>query len=124
MFGFVKKAFAVIMTFFSFNVLRVNSLECVSMSHQECKARPNIIDVNNNELVFYLFNIKVNICSESCNNINDLYAKLCVPAIVKSINVKEFNLLQRINKTKHRVWHETCKCVCRLSASVCNSMQI
>ena len=41
------------MTFFSFNVLNVNSLKCVSLSNQECKARPKIIDVNNNELVFY-----------------------------------------------------------------------
>ena len=40
------------MTFFSFNVLNVNSLECISMNNQECKARPIIIDVNNNEPVF------------------------------------------------------------------------
>ena len=83
------------------NLSCVNSLECVSMSNQECKARPKIIDVNNNELVFYSYSIKVNKCSGSCDNINDPYARLCVPDIIKNINVRVFNLMQRINETKH-----------------------
>ena len=112
------------MVVFSFNVLNVNSLECISMNNQECKARPKIIDVNNNEPVFYSYSIKVNKCSGSCNNVNNPYTKMCVPDIVKSINVKVFNLMQRINETKQILWHETCKCVCRLSAAVCNSKQI
>ena len=33
MFGFVKQVFVVAMTFFSYNVLNVNSLECVSMNN-------------------------------------------------------------------------------------------
>ena len=56
-----KKAFAVITTFF--NPSYVNSLECTSMNNQECKARPKIIDLNNNEPVFYPYSIKVNKCS-------------------------------------------------------------
>ena len=88
MFGFFKKVIFAAMTFFSFSVLSVHSSECVSMNNQECKARPKIIDVNNNEPVFYPYRIKVNKCSGNGNNINDPYAKLCVPNIVKSINVK------------------------------------
>ena len=83
MFGFIRKVFIETMIFLSFNVLNVNSLECVSVSDQECKARPKIIDVNANEPVFYPFSIKVNKCRGSCNNINDPYANLCVPDIVK-----------------------------------------
>ena len=48
--GLVKKAFAVIATFF--NLSHVNYLECVSINDQKCKARPKITDVNNNEPVF------------------------------------------------------------------------
>ena len=29
----------------------------------------------------------------------------------------------RTNKTRHIKWHETCKCKCRLNASVCNNKQ-
>ena len=38
--------------------------------------------------------------------------------------MKAFNLIQRINKTKQILWHETCKCVCRLNSAVCNNEQI
>ena len=80
-------------TFFCFNPSNLNSLECVSMNNQGCKTRTEIININNNEPVFYPFSIKVNKCSGSCNNINDPYAKLCVPDVVKNINVKVFNLM-------------------------------
>ena len=100
MWRFVKKAFAVI-TFFTLSY--VNSLKCTSMSNQECKARPKIIDINNNEPVFYPYSIKGNKCSGNCSNINDPYAKLCISDIVKNINVKVFNLMSRINETRQNL---------------------
>ena len=87
-------------------------------------SRPKIIDANNNEPVFYLYSIKVNKCSGSCNTINDPFAKFCVPGLVKNINGKVFNLIARINETRQMVWHETCKCICRLTSAICNSKQI
>ena len=59
MFGFAKKIFVSAMMFFSCNVLNVNSLECVSMSNQECKARPEIINVNRDEPSFYPCSVKI-----------------------------------------------------------------
>ena len=95
------------------------------MNNQECKPRPKMIDINNNEPVFYPYSIRVNKCSGSCNNINNQYAKLCIPDVIKKkINVEVFNLMSRINETRQILWHETCKCVCRLSVAVCNSKQI
>ena len=123
MFRFIKKVLIAAMTFFNFNLSNVNSLECVSLKNQECKTRPKIINVNSNDPVFYPYSIKVNKYSGSCNNISDPYAKLCVPDIVKNMNVKAFNLLTRINETRNVIWHETCKCICRLSESVCNNRQ-
>ena len=106
MFQFVKKCFFVATTSFGFNGIvfspsNINSLECVSMNNQECKTRTKIIDVNNNEPVFYPYSIKVNKCSGSCNNINNSYPKLCVPDVIKNINTKVFNLMSRINETRH-----------------------
>ena len=101
MLGFVKKCFFTAITFFSYNVLDVGSLECVSINNQECKTRTKITNINNNEAAFYPFSIKVNKCSGSCNNVNDLYAKLCVPDTIKNINVKVFNLMSFSNQTKH-----------------------
>ena len=48
---------------------------------------------------------------------------MCVPDVVKNLNVKVFNLMSRTNETRHIEWHETCKCKCRLDASVCNNKQ-
>ena len=93
------------------------------MNNQESKARTKLMNINNNEPVFYYFSIKVNKCSKSWNNINDPYAKLCVPGVLKNINVKVFNLMSFSNQTKHIEWHETCKCKCRLVASICNNKQ-
>ena len=54
--------------------------------------------------------LKTSKCSGNCNNIKDPYAKICVPDVVKDLNVKIFNLMWRTNETKHIKWHETCKC--------------
>ena len=71
--------------------------------------------------LFFPFHIKASTCSGSCNNINDLYAKLCVPDVVKNLNVRAFDLMSRTNETWHIERHELCKCKCRLDASVCNN---
>ena len=119
----LRKLVATVITFFNL-FLGENSLECISMNKKKCRARPKMIDINNNEPVIYPYSIKVNTCSGSCNNINNPYGKLCVPDVVKNINAKVFNLISRINETRQILWHETCKCVCRLSVAVCNIKQI
>ena len=89
--------------FFGCNVLNVNPLKCVSINNQECKVRPQIINVNSNEPSFYPYSIETNKCSGSCNNTNDPYAKLCVTDVVKNINVKVFNIISRTNEARHRM---------------------
>ena len=102
MFGLIKKVFFTGLAFLS-TLTSINLLSCISMNNQECKVRPQIVNVNSKEPVFFPFSIKTSKCSGSCNNINDLYAKLCVPDIVKNLNVKVFNLMSRTNETRHRM---------------------
>ena len=105
------------------SLTNVNSLSCISISNQPCKARPEIVNVNSNNPIFYRFIVKTSKCSGNCNNINDPYARICVPDIVKSLHVKVFNLMSRTNETRHIEWHETCQRECRLDAIVCNNKQ-
>ena len=93
------------------------------MSNQESKIKPEVININSNEPLFYPYRILVDKCSGSCNNINDLYAKSCVPDVVKSLNFKVFNLMSRTNEKSHIGRYEPCICKCRLNASVCNNKQ-
>ena len=117
MFRFIKKCFFIGSLFLS-NLVSTTSLSCISMSNQACKARPEIINVNSNNPVFYPFSIKASKCSGNCNNINDPYTKICVPDVVKDLNVKVLNLMSRTNETRHIKWQKTCRCICRLDAIV------
>ena len=97
MFRWIKKCFFIGSLFLS-NLVSTTSLSCISMNNKACKVRPEIFNVNSNEPVFYPFSIKTCKCSGSCNNINDPYVKIWVPDVVKSLNVKPFNLMSRTNK--------------------------
>ena len=93
------------------------------MSNQACKARPESINVNRNNAVSYPFSIETSKCRGNYNNISDPYVKICVPDVVKDLNVKVFYLISRTNQTRHIKWPKTCRCMCRLDAIVCNNKQ-
>ena len=101
-FVFIKKVFHIGSLFLS-SLVSTTPLSCISMNNQACKVRPEIINVNSNEPVFYPFSIKTSKCSGSCNNINDQYAKTCIPDVAKDLNVKVFNLVSRTNETRHKM---------------------
>ena len=125
-FRFVKKVFFIGLTILS-NFTNVNSLSsaiplnCISMENQIYKTRSQFININCNNPICYSFSIKINKCIWNYNNINNPYAKICVPDIIKNLNVKVFNLMSRTNETRFIKWHETCKCKCRLDEIMCNN---
>ena len=88
------------------------------------KIRPEISTVNSDEPTFYQYIVKISKYSGSCNNINDPYAKICIPDVVKNMNIKVFNLMSRTNKTRYIKIHETCKCKCRCKRHCAKSVQI
>ena len=75
------------------------------MKNEECKVRPEIVDINSNNPIFYPFNIKTNKWSSNGHNISDPYAGICVPDIVKDLYVKVFSLMPRTNETRYIKWH-------------------
>ena len=68
-FRFVKKVFFIGLTILS-DFTNASSLSCISMKNQECKTRPQVLNVTGDEPVFFLFSIEKSKCSGSCNNIN------------------------------------------------------
>ena len=73
MFRFIKNIFLTVLS--CVNPLSATSLTCILMNNQECKVRPESINDDSDEPVFYPFSIKTSKCSGSCNNINDPYDK-------------------------------------------------
>ena len=103
-FSFVKKVFVLGLTVLSSSI--TGALNCVSINNQECKVRPEIVEVSSNNPIFYSFSVKINRCSGSCNSINDPYAKICVPDVIKNY-VKVLNLMSRSNESRSIKLHET-----------------
>ena len=122
MFKFIKKIFISKMMYFG-SLSNVDPLKCISMNNQECKVRPEIVNVNSNEPLFYPFSIKTSKCRGGCNDVNYPHANICVLDIVKNLNVKVFNLLSRTNETRHIKWHETYKCESKYGENRCNNNQ-
>ena len=68
--------------------------------------------------------MQVNKCSGSCNTLDGPMARICVPNIIKNVNIKVYNFLMRLNGTRNVLWQESFKSVCLLNSSVCNNKQI
>ena len=99
-FRLVQKVFFIGLAILSDFTNANSPLNCISMKNQECKARPQVVNVNSNNPTFYPFSIKISKCSGNYNNINDTYANICVPDIIKNLNAKVFNLMSRTNETR------------------------
>ena len=52
MFPFVKQIFVSAVTFFGCDLSNLNSLKCILISNQECKVKPEIININSNDPPF------------------------------------------------------------------------
>ena len=109
-----------------FSILKVNALECVSVINQKCMRRLKILNVNEGigEALFYPYNVLVNKCSGSCDTLDNPMSKICVPDVTKRVNMQVYNFLMRLNETRNVLWHESCKCICKLNSSICNNKQI
>ena len=81
MFGLTKKVFIGLLT--SIVVNASNHTNRVSLSNQTCKIQPALnnlhLDEYSQELHCYPFTVKLDRCVGSCNDLNDLSNKVCVP---------------------------------------------
>ena len=78
MFAFTKKCLFTELEFL-WTSASVNLLSCISMNNQEFKVTKQVLNLNGDEPVFFPFSVKTSKCSGICNNVNNPYAKLCVP---------------------------------------------
>ena len=76
-----------------FNIIKTKALECVSVLNHKCMPRPKILNVNEGigEALFYPYNVLINKCNGSCNTLDNPMSKICVPKIIKNVNMKVYN---------------------------------
>ena len=84
-------------------------------------------DLNPNEYSqefhYYTFTVKLDRCFGSCNTINDLSNKVCIPNKTGDLNLSIFNMIVGINQSKTLTKHISCKCKCKFYDTKCNSNQ-
>ena len=73
------------------NLIKIRKCNSIELYFNEKSRSSQVINVNSNNPIFYPCSIKTNKCSGNCSNINYPYAKICVPDIIKNLNVKAFN---------------------------------
>ena len=58
------------------------------------------LNENSQEFHHYPFAVKFDRCVGSCNTLNDLSNKACVPNKTEDLNLSVFNMIARINQSK------------------------
>ena len=60
--------------------------------------RPKILNVNEGvgEALFYPYKVQVNKCSGSCDTLDNPMSKICLPKIIKNINIKVYNFFDEV----------------------------
>ena len=124
MFGFIKKIFIGLLT----GLVSISShAKCVSLSNQKWMIQPTLINLHPNkysqEFHYYLFTVKLDRCVGSCNTLNDLSNKVCVPNKTEDLNLSASNMATGINESKTLTKHISCKCKYKFHGRKCNSYQ-
>ena len=94
MFGLIKKMFIELLTRI---VSASNHTKCISFSNQKCMIQPTLLNLHPNEysqgLHYYPFAVNLDKCVGSCNTLNDLSNKICVPNKTEDLNLNMFNMI-------------------------------
>ena len=85
------------MMFFGCNLPSVNSLKYISMNNQECKERPQIVNVNSEEPVFFPISIKTSKYS-SVVTLSMIRMQNCVFLMLLNIQMLEDLICQELMK--------------------------
>ena len=99
MLGIIKKMFIVILT----NIVDAsNRTKCASLSNQKSEFQPALIDLHPNEYSqeshYHPFPVKLDKCLGSCNTLNNLSNKVCVPNKTEDLNTYVFhNISEKMN---------------------------
>ena len=122
MFGLTNNMFIGLLTGI---VSASNHTKCVSLTNQKFMIQPTLINLHPNEHIhqfhYYPFWVKLYRCVGTCNTLNDLSNKVCVPNKTEDLNVSMYNMITGINKLKTLTKHISCEC--KFDGRKCNSDQ-
>ena len=93
----------------------------------EIMTQPTFINLHPNEYSqefhYYPFAVQLDRCVGSCNTLNDLSNKVCVPNKTDDLNLSVFNMITGIDKSKTLTKHISCEWKCKFDGQKSNSHQ-
>ena len=109
-FGLIKKIFIGLLTSI---VSASNHKKWMSLNNQKYMIQPTLINLHPNEYSrgfhYYPFLVELDRCVSSCNTLNDLSNKVCVPKKTEVPNLTMFNMITGINESKVLTKDTSCK---------------
>ena len=125
MLGLIKKIFIGLLTGL---VNGSNHRKFVSLSNQKYMIQhATLLNLHPNKYSqhfhYYAFAVKLDKCIGSCNTLDDLSNKVCIPNKIEDLNLSVFNMITGINESKTLTKHISCECECRFDRAKCNSNQ-
>ena len=123
MFGTIKKIFIFLLT----NIVSAsNHTKRVSLRNQKCKIQPTLINLHPNEYSqefhYCPFAVKLDKYVGSCNTLNDLSNRVCVPNETDDLNIHFFDVITGKNQSNILTKDTSCECKCRFDGK--NTIQI
>ena len=89
--------------------------------------QPTLINLHPNKhtqgLHYYPFAVNLDRCVQSCNTLNDLSNRVCIPSETDDLNWSVFNMITGIDELKTLTKHISCECKCKSDGRKCNSDQ-
>ena len=114
MFGLIKRVFIGLFTGLANASKHKKS---VSLSNQKCGIQPTLNNLHpnedNQEFHNFPFSVKLDRCVGSCNNLNDLSDKGCVPNKTEDLKLNVFNMIAGINASNQWWNNKRCRCECK-----------
>ena len=91
--------------------------KCISLSSQKYMTQSTLINLHSNdysqELHYYPLAVNLDRSIGSCNTLNDLYNKVCIPSKTEDLNLSVFNVITGVNESKTLRKYISSKCKCK-----------
>ena len=104
-----------------------NHTKCISFGNHKCIIQPSLVNLHSNEYKeefhYNQFAVKLDRCVRSCNSLNNLSNKVCIPNKTEDLNLSVLNMITGIDESKTLSKHTLCECKCKFDKTKCNSNQ-
>ena len=85
--------------------------------------QPTLVNLHPNEYSqefhYYQFTVNSDRCVGSCNTLNDLSNKVCIPNKTEYLKLSVFSVIASINESTTLTKHISCECKCKFDGTKC-----